>query len=57
LTEVDRQQLSSGDVRWRNRAQFVRLRLVEQGDMVKDSPRGVWEISEQGQRRLAAEAA
>jgi hypothetical protein len=57
LTEVDRQQLGSGEVRWKNRAQFVRLRLVEQGDMVKDSPRGVWEISEQGQRRVAAEAA
>ena len=48
LTEVDRQELASGDVRWRNRAQFVRLRLVEQGDMVKDSPRGIWEISDQG---------
>ena len=56
LTEVDRQQLASGDVRWRNRAQFVRLRLVEQGDMVKDSPRGIWEISEQGRRRVTAGA-
>jgi hypothetical protein len=53
LTEVDKQELSSGNVRWRNRAQFVRLRLVERGDMVKDSPRGVWEISLQGQKRIA----
>lgn len=53
FTDVDREELASGDVRWRNRAQFVRLRLVEQGDMVKDSPRGMWEISEQGRRRLA----
>lgn len=52
LTDVDKQELSSGDVRWRNRAQFVRLRLVEQGDMVKDSPRGLWEITDQGQRRV-----
>jgi Mrr N-terminal domain len=57
LTDVDRQELASGDVRWRNRAQFVRLRLVEQGDMVKESPRGIWEISDQGRRRLAADAA
>ena len=57
LTEVDRQELASGDVRWRNRAQFVRLRLVEEGDMVKDSPRGIWEITEQGRRRVAADAA
>ena len=56
LTEVDRQQLASGDVRWRNRAQFVRLRLVEQGDLVTDSPRGIWEISDQGRRRVAADA-
>jgi hypothetical protein len=57
LTEVDRQTLGSGDVRWRNRAQFVRLRLVEQGDMVRNSPRGIWEITEQGRRRLVADAA
>jgi hypothetical protein len=57
LTDVDREQLGSGDVRWRNRAQFVRLRLVEQGDMVKESPRGIWEITEQGRRRIAADAA
>jgi hypothetical protein len=56
LTEVDQEELGSGNVRWRNRAQFVRLRLIEQGDMVKNSPRGVWEISEQGRRRIAADA-
>lgn len=53
LTSVDLQELSSGDVRWRNRAQFVRLRLIEAGDLVKDSPRGVWEISEKGRQRLS----
>lgn len=57
LTDVDKQELASGNVRWRNRAQFVRLRLVERGDMVKDSPRGVWEVTEQGRRRATAEAA
>lgn len=54
LTEVDRERLSSGDVRWRNRAQFVRLNLIERGDMVKGSPRGVWEISDQGLDRFRA---
>jgi hypothetical protein len=57
LTEIDYEELASGDVRWRNRAQFVRLRLIEQGDLVKDSPRGMWEISEQGRRRVGADAA
>jgi hypothetical protein len=52
LTDVDEQRLSSGEVRWRNRAQFVRLGLIERGDMLKGSPRGVWEISDQGRRRL-----
>lgn len=55
LTPVDRSELATGDVRWRNRAQFVRLRLVKQGDMVADSPRGVWELSEQGRERLRRE--
>jgi len=53
LTEVDKEPLASGNIRWRNRAQFVRLRLVEQGDLVKDSPRGIWELTEQGRRRTA----
>ena len=57
FAEADHEELASGDVRWRNRAQFVRLRLIEQGDMVKDSPRGMWEISEQGRRRVGADAA
>ena len=57
LTEVDKEELSSGNVRWRNRAQFVRLRLVERGDMVKDSPRGMWEVTEQGRRRTTGVAA
>jgi hypothetical protein len=56
LTDVDRQSLGSGDIRWRNRAQFVRLRLVEQGDLVKDSPRGIWEITDQGRRRIKGAA-
>jgi predicted CopG family antitoxin len=52
LTAADRERLSSGGVRWRQRAQFVRLRLVEAGDMVADSPRGIWQISEQGLARV-----
>lgn len=53
LTEVDRATLASGDIRWRNRAQFIRLRLIQEGDLVKDSPRGVWELTGQGRRRIA----
>lgn len=52
LMDKDHEVLDSGQVRWRNRAQFVRLRLVERGDMVKGSPRGIWEITEQGRQRV-----
>jgi Mrr N-terminal domain len=51
LTEVDREDLSSGGLRWENRVHFTRLRLVERGELKKDSPRGVWEISEAGAAR------
>lgn len=53
LTELDRAEINSGEIRWRNRAQFVRLRLVERGEMVKGSPRGIWELADQGRARLA----
>jgi hypothetical protein len=53
LTEIDRSKTSSGEIRWRNRAQFVRLTLIEKGEMVKNSPRGVWEITESGKQRAA----
>jgi hypothetical protein len=52
LTALDRSQITSGEIRWRNRAQFVRLRLVERGEMVKDSPRGIWELADAGRARL-----
>jgi hypothetical protein len=55
LMPADHEELASGDIRWRNRAQFVRLRLIQLGDMKKDSPRGLWEISEQGRDRLVSQ--
>lgn len=53
LTDVDRAELASGGVRWQNRVQFVRLRLIKKGEMVEGSPRGVWEISPAGRDRIA----
>jgi hypothetical protein len=52
LQPADKERIVSGSVRWKNRAQFVRLNLVRSGDMVKGSPRGIWEISDQGKQRL-----
>jgi Mrr N-terminal domain len=51
FTEVDRGELPSGELRWRNRTAFARLALVESGDIKKDSPRGIWELTENGAER------
>lgn len=50
LTKRDRMAIKSGDVRWKNRLQFVRIGLIKQGLMAKNSPRGIWEVTESGQR-------
>ncbi len=57
LTPADNEILESGLIRWKSRTQFVRLRLAQRGDMVTGSPRGVWEISPQGLKRLEESAA
>lgn len=53
LTPADKENLASGGVRWQNRVQFVRLRLVQEGLLGRDSPRGVWALTEAGRTRLA----
>lgn len=53
LTELDHEQLQTGGRRWEKRVQFTRLRLVERGLLAKDSPRGVWEITDDGRRALS----
>ena len=55
LTDLDMEPLRSGDIRWENRAAFVRLRLVEKEELVKGSPRGTWEITAKGQARVESE--
>jgi len=48
LTAEDFQRHRSGDVRWRNRTAFARLNLVRRGLLAKTSPRGIWEITDEG---------
>lgn len=58
LTKYDFITMKDGKtIRWHNRAQFVRLALVKQGDMKADSPRGIWEISDQGRKRVVSSSA
>ena len=52
LKPMDLEPIESGSVRWKSRAQFARLRLVRRGDMSSNSPRGIWEITEQGRHRV-----
>jgi hypothetical protein len=54
FTEWDRQVLPSGtDIRWRNKANWARNTMVNEGLLASDSPRGIWEITDQGRRLLS----
>lgn len=53
LMEADFETLTSGSVRWQSRLQFVRLRLIQRGYLDKDTPRGIWGITEAGHAALA----
>jgi hypothetical protein len=52
LTQRDFEPLKSGEIRWRNRARFARLRMKERGLLSETSHRGVWEITELGREYL-----
>lgn len=54
LTEADRGYINSGLVRWKNRVQFTRLRLVDEGLLASDSDRGYWAITTAGRDALKA---
>lgn len=53
LTRRDFEPLKSGEIRWRNRARFARLRMKERGLLSDTSHRGIWEITEAGRKHLA----
>jgi hypothetical protein len=53
LLPADYETLTSGSVRWQSRLQFVRLRLIERGYLDKNSPRGVWAITDDGREALS----
>jgi hypothetical protein len=52
LTQRDYETLSMGEVRWRNRARFARLRMTEQGLLSDASPRGIWTLTDLGRKQL-----
>ena len=52
LTPVDYTRVKSGETRWQNRARFARLMLKNRGEIAKDSPHGIWEITDAGRARV-----
>lgn len=55
LNNYDRQRLNSPpayEVRWRNTVEWSRYRMVRDGLLRGDSPRGVWELTPRGRRAL-----
>jgi len=52
LQDRDRETLRNGEVRWRNRARFARLRMKERGLLSNTSQRGIWEVTEAGRAYL-----
>jgi len=50
LKKADYEPLASSpdNLRWRNAAQWARNSMVNEGLLKKDSPRGVWEITDKG---------
>jgi restriction endonuclease Mrr len=52
LTSRDQERLETGEVRWRNRVRFARLRMTQQGLLSDASPRGVWQVTDAGRSYL-----
>ena len=52
LTPADQEPLQNGSPRWRDRVHHARLRLVALGLVARDSPWGVWTVTEQGRQAL-----
>ena len=52
LRSIDKSRRSDGQFYWQNRTHDMRREFVNTGLMKVDSPRGIWEISEEGREYL-----
>jgi hypothetical protein len=52
LTPIDHLSLPTGGKRWRNRVQWARQHLVDQGLLEAGSPHGTWSITPEGRAYL-----
>ena len=53
LSDVDYELVNGNIPRWRKGAQWTRQTLIKQGLLKDDSPRGIWELTEQGVAEVA----
>ena len=49
LSPADLKLLRNGEPRWRKIAQWARYEMVLKGQLSSDTPRGTWELTEEGQ--------
>ena len=52
LNEYDYEFIQSGSIRWKKTAQWARFELIQQGLLKRNSPIGIWELSEEGYKFL-----
>ncbi|MFN3467237.1 MAG: winged helix-turn-helix domain-containing protein [Candidatus Brocadiales bacterium] len=52
FNSADYEKTSTGEVRWENTAAWERFKMVKDGLLKADSPRGIWEITEKGRKSL-----
>src|SRR5206468_910072 len=52
LTAADFNQLQSGQIRWRNTAEWERKHMLEEGLLARPSRRGIWQITNEGRSWL-----
>jgi hypothetical protein len=55
LTQLDYDNLDTGDIRWRNRTQFTRHTLKKRGLIKAGTPRGIWELTPEGMKAAKEE--
>lgn len=48
LVDKDYENLPSGDIRWRNAVRFARQSMIDRGLLDKNSPAGIWKITDKG---------
>lgn len=55
LTTVDWEPVATGEPRWENKVAWARNRLCELGLIRRGSPRGIWELTDEGMKMAEEE--